>query len=589
MAANPLQKALDMRPATPGAKSRSRLGYERQTTSTLDIPIQTFGVWDSVQLIQGALSDLEQGTFLNASVLCDAMGRDDRITATLSARVNGLLALPLEFKPGVDSAKGQKVAEDLEDSWERIFPDGELAQLLKWGRLVGAAPGEITWSTVNAPNGGSGKRWLPRLKVWHPQFLQWRWDWRDYSLVTMSEGVVQLEVGQAHWALYTPSGRYPAWQSGIVRALAIPFLIRWWAYRDWARYSEKHGLPIFKAQVPKGADDDIKRLFFNSLSALGSENTVKLETGDPAQGIFNIELLEPVANTWAGFQGLIEQCNSSIAILLLGQNLTTEVQGGSRAAATVHERVRSDFIQADSRTLATFIREQILKPWAAFNYGDAELAPHPVWEVDPPEDTQKTAQTLLALGQAFGAMKDAGAPLDVRAVLEQLAIPMLTEAQHEQSLQDEADRNTAAAAAAAQAAASAEQGAGSGDAADDGEGSGDSDDAGSGTGDAKEKDVAEPKIDPPMPKPALEGQLYTDALGDKAIEQAALVLGPQRGRPRQRHRGLAQLRGSPPPAARAPREHGPQGARAPDRARDPLAELAGKFAVRREALIRSAR
>jgi phage gp29-like protein len=400
MPANPLQAALDMRPPTPGAKTKARMGYERPATPTLDIPLQTFSVWDSVQLVQAALTDLENGLFLNASILCDAMGRDDRITATLSARINGLLALPLDFTPGIDNAKGKKVAEDLKACWGQIFPEGELSQLLKWGRLAGAAPGELTWSNVKAPGEGSGKRWLPKLKVWHPQFLSWRWDWRDFSINTATEGIQRVETGRGRWTLYTPSGRYPAWQSALVRGLAIPFLIRWWAYRDWARYSEKHGLPIFKAMVPKNADRDIKERFFNSLAALGNENTVKLEQGSKEEGQFDIGLLEPTANTWEAFKGLIEQCDSSIAILLLGQNLTTEVKGGSLASAKVHERVRGDFLAADAGSLATFIREEVLKPWAAFNYGDPELAPTPKWAIDPPEDTQKTAATALAAGQA---------------------------------------------------------------------------------------------------------------------------------------------------------------------------------------------
>jgi phage gp29-like protein len=542
-AKSPLQSALDMRPGTPSSKSKSRLGYERQTISTLDIPIQTFGVWDSVQLVQAALADLEQGTFLNAAILVDAMGRDDRISATLSSRVNGLLALRLTFRPGIDNGKGIKIADDLEASWPQMFPDGELARLLKWGRMVGAAPGELTWSTVDAPKGGAGKRWLPQMKVWHPQFMQWRWDWRDYSLVTMSDGIQRIETGTAHWTLYTPQGRYPAWQDGLVRALAIPFLIRWWAYRDWARYSEKHGLPIFKAKVPKGADERIKDLFFNSLSALGNENTVKLETGDPDQGDFDIDLLEPTANTWEGFRGLIEQCNSSIAILLLGQNLTTEVKGGSLAASSVHERVRADFLSADAQTLATFIREQILKPWAAFNYGDPELAPYPSWAVDPPEDTQKTAQTYLALGQAIAALKTAGAPIDVRAILEQQGVPMVSEQQ--QLVNEKAERVKMAldGAAAGDGSGDGSSDGGGEDGSGDGSGAGttdagandaadDSDGSGDGSGDGADDDAAQrearlnEKKDPPLPKAAVEGQLYADALTDASVAQAAQVLGP---------------------------------------------------------------
>jgi phage gp29-like protein len=365
MADDALAQALSFSPA--GSKDKLVKGYARAQQPTLDIPVQAFSVWDSVQLVQGALTDLENGTFLNAAILCDATGRDDRISATLAARVNGVLSLPLEFEAGIDgSAKADAVAKEAEAQWPSMFPESELSKLIRWGRFVGIAPGEIVWNTRDT---AAGKRWIPKLEVWHPQFLTWRWDWRDYALITQSDGVQRMGDSPGRWFTYCPNGRYLAWQTGLIRALAIPFLIRWWAYRDWARYSEKHGMPIFKAVVPKKADEIVKERYFNSMAALGAENTIKCEQDETTGRGYDAQLLEPTANTWAGFQGLINQCDSSIAILMLGQNLTTEVKGGSRSAAEVHERVRADFLRADAVTLSSFLRESVLKPWAAFNFG----------------------------------------------------------------------------------------------------------------------------------------------------------------------------------------------------------------------------
>src|ERR1700737_255412 len=497
MPANPLQAALDMRPSAPSTQAKATLGYQRPTQSTLDIPIQTFAVWDSVQLVQAALTDLEQGVFLNASILCDAMGRDSRITATMYARVNGLLSLPLDFTPGIDNAKGKQVVEDLRVAWPKIFPGGTLAQLLRWGRLCGAAPGQLTWANVDSP---SSKQWLPTLKVWHPQFITWRWDWRDFQVVTMSDGIQRLQTGLGNWTLYTPNGRYPAWQTGLVRGLAIPFLIRWWALRDWARWSEKHGLPIFGAIVPKGADEAIKERFFNSLSAIGTENTVKLEQ-DSARpgGSFDVKLLEPQANSWAGFKGLVNQQDADIAITVLGQNLTTEVNQGSRAAAEVHDQVRSDFKKADADSLAQHIRDEILRPWAAFNYGDPELAPTPKWTVDQPQDSKKIADTALSVSTALSNFKNAGSPVDDRALLDELGIPTLSKAAAAKLLADKATADAKSASDAQALAATKAAGQGTPPAAGQ-------------TPPGKPAQMGEDvtsmasKVDPPMPRAAVEGQ-----------------------------------------------------------------------------------
>ena len=97
-----------------------------------------------------------------------------------------------------------------------------------------------------------------------------------------------------------------------------------------------------------------------------------------------MELLEAEAKTWEMFPKQIETANAELSILLVGQNLTSEVQGGSFAAAKIHQNVRDDLVRFDAEALATTLREQVLSWWAEFNFGDARLAPWPNWDTKPP-------------------------------------------------------------------------------------------------------------------------------------------------------------------------------------------------------------
>lgn len=422
-------------------------GFKRNRTETVEPPVQAFSTWDSVQAIQSALAELENGQFRTAALLCEGMGRDDRITGTVDARVNGVLSLPLDFDPGIENnEKAQAVAEELKAYWTEMFPESTLAMLLKWGRLIGAAPGELVWETRDTPK---GKRWIPKLKVWHPQFLYWDWAQRDFVLITQNDGAIPIGSAPGQWLLYCPKGRYLAWMNGLVRALAIIFLVRWWTIRDWARHSEKFGLCIVKAIVPKGADGQVKETFFESVAALGSENTIKIEVGNKDEASFGAELLEPEKTATEVFAGLIQQCDSSIAILLLGQNLTTEVKGGSLAASKVHDRVRGDFLRSDAVTLSTQLRDQVLKPYALFNHGDADLAPYPAWKTDPPEDAKDTSQAALTASQALTGLLAAKAPVNEREFLERFSIPLYSEeewkiikAEREQEAQEAMEAQT---------------------------------------------------------------------------------------------------------------------------------------------------
>lgn len=373
-------------------------------------PVATFTNW-SVPRVRNALMLLEQGDFYEAALLADQMLRDDRVAGVMDTRVNGILGLPVAFEaPG----GAEKLAAEVESVYWRIFPEDVTRELLRYGLLLGAVPVELVWRT--------GDRWVPEVRVWHPQFLAWRTDLEAFQVQT-ADGPLAITPGDGKWALFAPGGARRPWMGALVRRLAIPWLIRQYAWRDWARWSEKHGLPTIKARVPSEASDEDRERFFDSLASLASEGLVELPQDAQGNG-FDVELLEAAARDWEGFRDLIAQTDSAISIAVLGQNLTTEVKGGSYAAAKVHDQVRQDYLEADTESLSTFQREQVLVWFAEFNYGDRELAPWPRWQVEPPTDRAERTKTLESLANAVSVFIQAGVPLDVAALAEEFELPL---------------------------------------------------------------------------------------------------------------------------------------------------------------------
>src|SRR5690606_14363612 len=111
--------------------------------------------------------------------------------------------------------------------------------------------------------------------------------------------------------------------------------------------------------MPADAD---KQAFLSDLQAMANSASIVLPDG------WNVELLEAKVGSGEVFAKLIEWANKAIAVAVLGQNLTTDVEGGSHAAAQVHENVRQDLIDSDAETLSTTAREQVLVWWAEFNF-----------------------------------------------------------------------------------------------------------------------------------------------------------------------------------------------------------------------------
>lgn len=388
----------------------------------VELPQRTLPYWDVAE-VRAALDLHETGQLRDSALLAEAMDRDDRIKATLDSRINGLLGLPLKIEASGNEDAALECADFVRDGWEHWFSKGDQAQLFRWALLVGVGLGEIVWQVVDG-------LLEPRLKVWHPQWLYWRWDLNDYQggwqLIT-KDGVIEPKPGDGKWVFVTPGGSRRPWMAGLVRSLAVPYLIRGYAYRDWARYSEVHGGGIKIARVPSEARAEDKKIFMDSIASLGRNGVMILPASGEGQTAFDFSMLEAEANTWQGFQGLIQQTDTSIAIAVKGQNLTTEVQGGSFAAAGVHEGVETGGKMSDDSVLCGALREQALKPCAAYNFGDASLAPNASYDATPPEDQSKLATTANATAQAIQSLQAANVPVDARKFAEQAGIPLLDE------------------------------------------------------------------------------------------------------------------------------------------------------------------
>lgn len=370
----------------------------------------------SPALVRSAVILAQRSDFRQAGLLADAVLADDRVQAALGTRVNGLLGLPLGFDAERDNAAGRKAAQLLEVDWWDIAPEATLNEWVSYALLAGACAAELVWDT-------SGVRSVPRLRVWHPSTLRRDPDTGAWSVTLAGGEELPIVAGDGKWALLTPFGERRAGTRGLLRGLAIPWLAKQYAVGDWSRYSEVHGSGTRVGKAPSGATAAEKQQFRDDLGALASDSAIVLPEG------WDVTLLEAKVGSGEVFEKLIDWADKAIAVALLGQNLTTDVEGGSLAAAEVHERVRFDLVDADSEVLATTLHDHVVEWWAEFNLGDRSLAPWPNWDTSPPVDEAALATALSARAQALATLATAaaqtGLPIDWKAVAEQARIPLL--------------------------------------------------------------------------------------------------------------------------------------------------------------------
>lgn len=352
----------------------------------------------------------ELGRFRLSARLADAMGRCPRISGALETRVRALTsrsALPfaVETSDEGDGRKRSAAAERMRALWWNVCPEDATAPLLRDAIMLGAAVGFNAWSDD----------WVPRLHWLPPHGLSFE----DYALdgtrrhtwvYTAADGKrYEVTPGDGTWFLYLPNGPR-SWMQGRIRQLGIPWLMSTWTERDWARYNEKHGLPILSIDEPYNAQDDVEGsggangsladAYYAQFKNLPNEAVLRNPQGQTKdEPGWSAKWLEPVSDTWTSFKDHLAHYGSLVDQSLLGRDSSAGPKGGDGELAT--ERVRVEYLSADAESFSTALREQVWKPDAEFNFGDRDVAGWGRWNTRPPPDFASRASTLKALGEAL--------------------------------------------------------------------------------------------------------------------------------------------------------------------------------------------
>jgi phage gp29-like protein len=148
----------------------------------------------------------------------------------------------------------------------------------------------------------------------------------------------------------------------------LKYQTRW----DWRDLNRRHGVPGTYGQYPEHWDynnpEDKKKID----AFLAMVEKLKNDSAAVFPESVKILLEKAVINdSKQSFNEFISAANLELAILLHGQNLTSEIsKGGSYAAAKVQDRVDDLIIEADLKKIEAITSEQYLAKDYLLNYGE---------------------------------------------------------------------------------------------------------------------------------------------------------------------------------------------------------------------------
>lgn len=358
----------------------------------------------TVEQVRSALRAHRHGDFAQSSRLVESMLEDDELPGVLEKRVDAVLESDFELRVPEDVSNKQlakRVRDGISPRWQEIVPDDELNEISRSYRMTGIGLGWLDWKLTPS-------FWLPRLRALPVEFLRWDEEQRKF-FYNAREGEFEVTPGDGKWVLLTDGPR--GWLRGSVRALAVTWIAKAWALRDWNRFNERHGLPLIKVKVPAIADEGDKEDFFEDVKALQGEAHALLPTHLDEEGAaFDLDLLEAKDTSWETFPRLVEYCNRRFQIHFQGSHLATELdKNGSRAAAETHKGVEREKASADAKKIGQGLRAQVLRHVAAYNFaeGAVDVAPCPFWDTLPTEDLGERATAQKTFGEALHALKNA--------------------------------------------------------------------------------------------------------------------------------------------------------------------------------------
>lgn len=380
-------------------------------------PVRTFTDW-TYSRIRAAEMMADSGRLSEAVKVCDWLLGDPAVAGALETRRDAILGLTPTFEPSGDkrrSARAVKALEAGSDYWA-AYPESELGQLIIWNLLLGVAPGRQPWTEPLADHGG---RILPALEFWHPAGLRYDFTLAAWFGKDSRESEFEIVPGDGTHILHTLAKHHP-WMLGAWRRVSRFVLLKYLATQDWSKHSEKAAM-LVATSVADSTHEQRKALAADIAKA-GDDAIAVLQSG------FDIKLLELSANTRQIYEAQIEMADKVIATLILGGNLSTNVdKNGSKAAAETQVRAgQLPKLRSDAERLTTTLHDQSLVWWAEFNFGDPALAPWPVYPTEPEEDKKAKADTINVLAEGLTKLDKMGFEFDVEMVKEDYGIDWIT-------------------------------------------------------------------------------------------------------------------------------------------------------------------
>lgn len=322
----------------------------------------------------------------------------------LGTRKRQVSQLPITVVAAGDDAESQKDADLVREFLDRDTLQAELFDILD-AVGKGYSFAEIIWDTTD-------NRWIPGAIEWRDP----RWfrhdllDGRTPRILDDGGQLLPLPSYKFIYHVAKAKSGLPA-RGGLVRGVAWWYLFQAFDIADWVQFLERYGQPIRIGKFGRGATDQEKQTLMRAVRNIAADAGAIIPEG------MLLDLIEAkITGNVDAFERFAAFGNGEVSKAVLGQTATTEIKGGSYAAAKVHDQVRADIERADAGALASTLNRDLVRPLVALNHGPRRA--YPRLQIGRPEEIN-----IPELADALAKLVPLGLQVQSSVVRDKLGLP----------------------------------------------------------------------------------------------------------------------------------------------------------------------
>lgn len=344
------------------------------------------GVWDyyptQVYLQNPAkiLLDVYQNVEAWDNIICDG-----RVKAAFNNLRSGILSLQYCIDENGAPARVFKFVQKNID----MLPVYDCISAQLMARLYGYAVDEVIWDYAQDENKLIVTNIVSKAQRWFAYDYENNLRYRNKQNMTLGDPVPPRKflVTRLHPTYEDPySGR-----EAICNAIYWPVKFRSAILKYSVDFLDKYGTPwidaTYEAQLPTPQKDELLNRLKNSIrhGIILHPDTSEIKP-----------LLTSDSRAIDNYIKFLDYLNKEIDMAILGNNLSTEVKGGSFAAATAHAGIRDDIVQECIRMIETTWNQLIeWICWYNFPHG-IEFPKFKLYKNYPPSKEQAEIMVMMA-------------------------------------------------------------------------------------------------------------------------------------------------------------------------------------------------